>query len=184
MIREENILMVGGNGRNIGKTYLAEMAIEKLSRNMEVVGLKISNISPETIGFHGVHVAPVEQDFFIYEESDHQGTKDSMRFLKAGAKQSFFIQSDDEHLQEAFRQFMQMVKHGVALVCESNSLRQWVEPGVLLMVRGDEQAGNKNVETLLSMADAIVPARNHIDFERAIKSIKFSEGKFSFLKDN
>ena len=171
------MILIGGTGRNIGKTHLAEMAVEKLSKLAEVIAVKISNVNPGNKDLHGTHEFVVEDNFLIYEENDRWGNKDSMRFLKAGAKRSFFIITDDEHLSMAFGQLLKKVKPNYVMVCESNSLRQWVEPGLFLMVVDKKQLGKPGIARLSEMADAVVPALNQTAFEEVIEKIKIIEGR-------
>jgi len=177
MILYDKMIIVGGTGRNIGKTHLAEMAIEKLSKYSEVIAVKISNVNPGNKDLHGAHEMVVEDDFLIYEENNRKGNKDSMRFLKAGAKRSFFIITDDDHLPVAFDQLLKRIKPDSVMVCESNSLRQWVKPGLLLMVIDKKQSGKEGIAHLLDVADAIVPALDQTAFEEVFEKIKIIGGK-------
>ncbi len=177
MILYDKMIIVGGTGRNIGKTHLAEMLIKKLAEQSEVMAVKISNVNPGNRDLHGSHEMVVENDFLIYEEENRDGDKDSMRFLKAGAKRSFFIISDDAHLPLAFDRLMIKIKPNGVMVCESNALRQWVTPGLFLMVRHAQQEGKKDTERLFAWADAVVPALDQLAFDALINKINICQGK-------
>ena len=177
MILYDKMIIIGGTGRNIGKTHLAEMAIEKLSRQSEVIAVKISNVNPGNKDLHGTHEFVVEDNFLIYEENDRWGNKDSMRFLRAGATRSFFMVTDDAHLPEAFKYLKDKIKPGCVVVCESNSLRQWIRPDLFIMVDGGKQKGKKNLSQLFEWADAVVPALNQKAFDNLVSKIKIHKGK-------
>ena len=177
MILYDKMIIIGGTGRNIGKTRLAEMAVKKLSSQTDVIAVKISNVNPGNKDLHGSHELVVADDFLIYEENNRKENKDSMRFLKAGAKRSFFIITDDEHLPMAFGQLLKRIKPGAVMVCESNSLRQWVKPGLLLMVVDKKQSGKEGIARLLDVADDIVPVLDQTAFEEVIEKIKIIGGK-------
>jgi len=177
MVLYDKMIIVGGTGRNIGKTHLAEMLIKKLCEQSDVVAVKISNLNPGNRDLHGSHEVVVEDDFLIYEEKNRVGDKDSMRFLKAGAKRSFFIITDDTHLPLAFDRLMTKIKSNVVMVCESNTLRQWIVPGLFLMVSDAQQEGKKDQERMFAWADAVVPALDQIAFDYLISKIIIRRGK-------
>jgi hypothetical protein len=172
------MIIIGGTGRNIGKTHLAEMVIKKLAGQSEVIAVKISNVNPGNRDLHGTHEMVVEGDFLIYEEKDRTGGKDSMRFLRAGAKRSFFIITDDGHLSLAFdRLMMTASKPNSVMVCESNALRNWVVPNLFVMVSDVQQRGKKDMKKLFALADAVVPALDQVAFDDLVSKIKISNGK-------
>ncbi len=177
MILYNKMIIVGGTGRNIGKTHLAEMVIKKLADQAEVMAVKISNLNPGNRDLHGSHEMVVEDDFLIYEEKNREGGKDSMRFLKAGAKRSFFIITDDAHLPLAFDRLMTKIKSNVVMVCESNALRQWIVPGLFLMVSDAQQERKKDLEGLFAWADVVVPSLDQPAFDALISRINIRQGK-------
>jgi len=177
MILYDKMIIIGGTGRNIGKTHLAEMVIEKLFHEREVTAVKISNVNPGNKDLHGTHAFVVEDNFLIYEENDRWGNKDSMRFLKAGAKRSFFIITDDEYLSVAFKHLKDKIKPGGVVVCESNSLRHWIRPDLFIMVDDGKQKGKKNLSQCFVWADVVVPAFNQKAFDDLVSKIKIHKGK-------
>ncbi|MMZ70158.1 hypothetical protein D1872_331400 [compost metagenome] len=77
----------------------------------------------------------------------------------------------------AFGQLLKRVHSTAVMVCESNSLRQWVQPGLFLMVMDQKQPVKPGIVHLSEMADAVVPALNQTAFEEVIKKIKMIEGR-------
>lgn len=170
-------ILVGGTGRNLGKTTLTEMLINHLSNFGPVAGIKISNIKPDGMEFHGIHEVKSDENFYIWEETSTSGNKDSIRFLKAGAKRAFFIQTGDDFLQEAFQEMVQQLEGNQIVVCESNSLRNVMKPAVFFMIKGDDNATSKPyVEKFLTLADCVVKPMDLEQFENLAKSL--------VLKDN
>lgn len=169
-------VLVGGTGRNIGKTTLAEKLIAKLSQLGPVTGIKISNIKPEGLEFHGSHESKSDANFFIGEETRTDKNKDSMRFLKAGAKKSFFIQTNDEFLPQAFHEMQGRLEGNEIVVCESNSLINIMKPAVFLMIRGESSDASKTyVEALLERADYILNALDSEQFNMVTNAISLKE---------
>ena len=182
MILLENMIIVGGTGRNIGKTTLAETLIKKLNRFGPVVGIKISNIKPEGLEFHGDHDVQSHENFSIWEETSTNGNKDSMRFLKAGAQKSFFIQTSDEYLPDAFQEMQKHLDGNEIVVCESNSLINIMKPAVFLMVKGESNDASKvYVEKFLEMADYVLNAMELAQFERIAGSLVLENGQIKLV---
>lgn len=176
-------VVIGGTERNIGKTTLAEILVKKLSRFGPVIGVKISNIKLDRLGLHGNHKPENSDNFYIWEETRRTGNKDSVRFLKAGAQKSFFIQTKDAYLEEAFQKFQGHISGHEFVVCESNTLRCIMRPVFFFMVRGEDGTSSKmNIEEYLKMADVVVNAMDMKQFEILSNSLVFRSGRLLLRK--
>ncbi|GMT45115.1 MAG: hypothetical protein IEMM0006_0947 [bacterium] len=177
-----NWIIIGGTGRNTGKTTLAEKLIEKFGSQVPVTAVKISNIKPENSSFHGHDVNSFRNKILIKKETRSDGKKDSMRFLRAGAFESWFIQTEDAFLPETFPEIQTVLKKAQWIVCESNSLRNFVKPGLFIMVKGENGTfGKKDVPGLLQRADVVVEALQWKPFDALVKRIEIKDGKFVLL---
>ncbi|MCF8373668.1 MAG: hypothetical protein K9H64_18755 [Bacteroidales bacterium] len=151
MINKPHILLIGGTGRNVGKTTLVCDIINHFSREHKIVGLKITN------HFH----SDQSNSFNLFEEINPEGTKDSSRMLKAGASKVFYIESEAENLASVFDDFSEEIEPGQIIVCESNGLSELVKPGVYLLVDRDENIEKKpSVQKALQKVDAVVEMKN------------------------
>ena len=96
-----NILTISGTGRNVGKTSLACRIIHKLGRDQRLTAIKIS---PH---FHTVdYPMPLTEKpgaYSLYKEDRKDSGKDSSKMLAAGADQVFYIQTGDDHLNDAWK---------------------------------------------------------------------------------
>ena len=128
-----NLLIVAGSGRNVGKTEFACRLIEKFSRTSDVYGLKVSAVYPDEEIYHGGH-GPAGGAEHLIEERRLDQDKDTSRMLRAGARRVFYLQGDDARLKDGFKQFRSLIPAGAAVVCESGSLWQFVQPGLLVLV--------------------------------------------------
>ncbi len=183
MIFLSDWIIVGGTGRNIGKTTLVEKLVGKFGLQASVTALKISNIKPENSRFHGHDVELFSEKILLQKEWRTDGNKDSMRFLKAGAQTSWFIQTEDVFLPETFPKIQAVLEESPWVVCESNSLRNFVKPGLFIMVKGkNDTFGKKNVRGLLQLADVVVKALQWKQFDAIVERIEIKEGKFILLK--
>lgn len=179
MIEYGNLIIIGGIGRNIGKTTLAEKLIARFSEEVPVTAMKIANIKPGDELFHGHNVDGFQDKIRIVKETRTDDHKDSMRFLTAGAAASWYIQTEDIYLPETFPEIEKILKGAQWFVCESNSLRNFVRPAVFVMIRGKETfPAKKGVAGLLRQADVVVEAFQEKALEALINRIKISNGKF------
>ena len=179
MIKMPSMLLIGGTGRKIGKTTLASMIIEKFGKTNEIIGLKISNMKPDDEAFHGFHEHRHHENFSILKENQI-GDKDSQRMLGSGAKHSFFVRVQDQFINEAFQALLQEIGEDEIVVCESNSLRSIVEPGLFFMVTDNSGKPVKTEsEELLAMADVQLVAHDYPRFTEAINQLQIRKNEWS-----
>lgn len=166
-IQVPNMLLIAGNGRNVGKTTLACRIIAHLSRQTEVTGIKISS------HFHEYAKKPlieVKGKFVILQEKEHT-QKDSSLMLQAGASKVFFVMAKREYLHEAFLALNPLLGNN-AVVCESGGLNEIVEPGLFLFVNEKDRP----VEKYWHLETNPVPVQNNgTDFDMKIESISFGD---------
>jgi hypothetical protein len=169
------LLIIAGTGRNTGKTTLACAILRKFGSSHPIVSLKITphfhrNIQSGTIVAN-------ESDFYIAEETDANNGKDSSRMLQAGARQSYFIMTKDEHLEAAFGKVLKLVPPETLLVCESGGLRNYIAPGLFFMMTNSETAKPAS-EKLKLLADRMIKFDGKtIDFD--INTIEIKEHRWT-----
>ena len=144
------MLMVGAAGRNLGKTTFICRAIEQLSKTQPVVAIKVTAFDD----VDGEIVAETQRcqtyktlqgRFMVTREGDGPDEKDTHRMFHAGAEKVYWLRSLKSALAEGMQGLVdQMRNDGVSLgsaciICESNSARKAVEPGLFVIVR---QAGD------------------------------------------
>ena len=135
-----NLLMIGSACSNTGKTVLAASLIEKFKDRYPVEAIKITTVAdgeggcPKGGSGCGV-CSGLTGDYSIIEESDAEGSKDTSRLLAAGARRVFWLRSSAEHLGEGFRELLRKLSGDAIYICESNSLRNFIEPGLFLFVK-------------------------------------------------
>lgn len=184
MIKLDSMLMIGSAGSNVGKTELACDLIRKFRRDRDIVGVKVTTIEAKDgrcpRGGRGCGVcSSLQGDCCIAEETDRDSHKDTARLLAAGAKRVFWIRVLRTHLAESITALLGMVDSDAALVCESNSLRLVVEPGLFLMVaNGNSPKWKKSALRVKEYADAVV-ASNRKGFDLDLERIAFVDGGWS-----
>jgi len=162
MLKVPGMLMVGAVDRNVGKTKFACSLISKFSLQCSIVGIKVTAIekagSSCPRGVSGCDVcSSLEGPFHITEETDRGASKDTCRMLAAGANRVFWLRALKTHLKEGMAALLDIIGDDVVLVCESNSLRWVVEPGLFVMVKGNGGEKRKvSTKDIIRWADRIV----------------------------
>jgi len=170
-------IVVGGTGRNIGKTTLVEILINYLSVKHDVIGIKISNMKPENMKYHGNHDF-IPDNYLISEENNKNGNKDSMRYLKAGANRSYFVQVNDANLENVLPELLMLSKNDEIVVCESNSLSKVISPNLFFMVKGKfNYNSKKDWPELIKKADLVVPAMDIKAFNNIAQALDLKDDK-------
>jgi hypothetical protein len=165
MIQISHILLIGAGGRKSGKTLLACQIIKRYSPLRPLIGVKVTTIRGKDEGCprggEGCGAcSSLEGVYCITEEKNSYSKKDTSRLLNAGARQVFWLRVLQEHLLTGMEALLELIPPDSAVVCESNSIRTIIEPGVFLMVKG------KNLRTLKPSArDVQNLADRIIDFD-------------------
>jgi molybdopterin-guanine dinucleotide biosynthesis protein A len=139
MLKLDGMLMIGSSASNVGKTELACTLLRNFRKNHDVIGIKVTTINNKESkcprGGDGCGVCTsLEEVYCITEELDSGTKKDTARLLRAGASRVFWLRVLKEHLLEGIKALMDIIGADTICICESNSLRQVVEPGLFLMV--------------------------------------------------
>jgi molybdopterin-guanine dinucleotide biosynthesis protein A len=103
--------------------------------------------------------------------------------LAAGAKKVFWLRVLKSHLAEGVTALLKVIGNDQGMICESNSLRNIVEPGLFFMVRNGKATRYKpSAEEVIGYADDIVLFDGD-QFDIDINSIKFVDGKWAMKMD-
>ncbi|MBT8333930.1 MAG: hypothetical protein HKP41_03115 [Desulfobacterales bacterium] len=155
MIQDKHLLIVAGTGRNVGKTEFACRLIGKLSSMHEIYSLKVSAVYPDEGNYHGNHSEDFSKDY-LFEEHRKDTEKDTSRMLRAGARKAFYLSSDSAGIARGFNDFRKLIPDETAIVCESNSLWQYVKPGLLILISSADEVIKPRARLLLNHADMMV----------------------------
>jgi len=183
MIKLDGMLMIGSAGANLGKTELACAILRKFGKNGDIIGVKVTTIKDTNgqcpRGGEGCGVcSSLDGVFCITEETDSNSGKDTSRLLKCGASRVFWLRVIREHLVEGVTALLDVIGRDAVCVCESNSLREVVEPGLFLMVTGrDAKARKDSAQRARKYADRIVVS-NGKGFDIDLDEIEIVGGKW------
>ena len=175
MIHLPNMLLIGSADRNIGKTELACSVLRHFTPQGRLAGLKVTAIRERggacPRGGEGCGVcAALEGEYLLTEESQGDPAKDTGRLKAAGARPVYWLRALVESLEPAMEAALGELDPRLPVICESNSLRRVVEPGLFLMVeragtgpQGNEHPGaattKESAAAVWHWADRVVTVR-------------------------
>ncbi len=170
-----NMLLIAGNGRNVGKTHFACLIIEHLSQQTKVTGVKISS------HIHSYKQEDVlfQNNGFVIIQEKQKTNKDSSLMLQAGAQQVYFVMAGQEYLKDAFNALQPLLPDH-AIVCESGGLHQLVKPGLFFFI--NKRGAEILKEEHLSLSPVIIE-NDGKDFNFDINRIRFSNNIFKLNND-
>ena len=152
---QQRLLIIGGTGRDSGKSTLAELLIARFA-DRGIIGLKITPHDHPDMS--GLTLIAEGERFKVFEERCLSSDKDSSRMLRAGAAKVFLIVSASSSACDAWLSLQPFLPIDVPVVCESPALRRYVHPDLfIIMTHG--QRGNydsKKIDDLIPLADLII----------------------------
>ncbi len=135
--------MIGSAGRNAGKTTFACSVIEKFGSQHDLVAIKVTAIDAAHSGCHrgsdGCGVcSSLDGPYDITEETDPTLDKDTSKMLAAGARRVFWLRVLKSHLADGIGALMEITGAQTPSVCESNTLRLAIQPGLFFMLKNSD----------------------------------------------
>jgi hypothetical protein len=169
-----NLLLISGNGRNIGKTFFACLIIEFLSQKYPVTAVKFS---PH---FHqlpdNANILMNSDDFVVIKETEITH-KDSSLFLQSGAVKVLFVMVRHENIEKAFHFIKPHLTEG-PVICESAGLGEIINAGLAFFLKKPGEPIIKNHKQSL-LSQIIENDGKSLNFD--INRIGFENNQF-FLK--
>ncbi len=153
-----SLLVIGGHSRNVGKTSVVAGLISAL-REFDWTALKITQYGHGICSANGkaCHCATADHMWAVTEERDRSGDSDSSRFLLAGAARSWWVRTQQGHLDEAMPRVNQILARAKNTIIESNSVLGFVKPDLYLTVLDPSTKDFKtSAEKFLDRADAVL----------------------------
>jgi hypothetical protein len=172
-----NLLLIAGTGTKSGKTTMACQIIEQF-RHLNITAIKITPHFHETTP--GLKAINEDTGYAIYEETNSETNKDTSRMLNAGAQKVYFAKVFDDQLLFVFNKIKDLIPEGTPIICESPALRDFIEPGLLIVMSSETYRTHKDISHLLAFS--------HLRFAfeelSAIESIPigFVDGSWIYLK--
>jgi hypothetical protein len=152
---DNRLVIVGGTGRNVGKTEFICRLIKKISSEHAVYAIKVSAIFPDEELYHGNHSVD-EPGLHLFEETNRMADKDTSRMLQAGAVRVFYLRTDNTGIKAGFDKFLKHIPENAVVISESNSLGHFVQPGLSIIVKPVNGQIKPRAVPQLECADLIV----------------------------
>lgn len=168
MKKYPQLIEIGSTGRNSGKTFFAKDLVERYKDSHEVVALKIITIR----GAKGVCqrggtgcgiCTSIDDGFELIEETNARGKKDTMELLRAGADKVFLLKAFEDSLLDGFERFLEEIGPDTMVICESNSLRKYLEPGQFVMIHNQKRGMKKSAAEVYELADVVIDTVNVLE---------------------
>lgn len=136
-----NLLLIFGNGRNVGKTTFGCKIVREVAVNYEVIAIKVSS------HFHELHPQQLilvnEPNLIIAQETDFQSDKDSSRYLKAGASKAYYVQCNSIGIKDLALWIDENISIQMPIVCESAALGNFIFAGQSIFIVNSLGSKNK-----------------------------------------
>jgi hypothetical protein len=170
-------IIISGSGKRVGKTHMATALIRAFSMKFPLLALKVSPHVHDSLG--NTRLTATSEGIRIFQDlGPHH--KNSGQFLEAGASQSFFMETDDEHLPKAFDIFMKECNPGnYPVICESGALGNLISPGILIFISDSTEMLRADKLKTIELADMVLPARS-FDPQIILRQITCADGKWGF----
>ncbi|OBR89638.1 hypothetical protein CLRAG_39000 [Clostridium ragsdalei P11] len=111
-------------------------------------------------------------NFEITEELNAANNKDTSLLLAAGAEKVYWLKTLKNNMSEGFNAFITQIPENSLIVCESNSLRKVVNPGVFVMIKNTKDSQmRKSASEVINQANIIIENNFNDNFEKVIKEI-------------
>jgi hypothetical protein len=142
-----NLILIAGTGTKSGKTTIACRIIEQF-KSLSIIAIKITPHFHETT--LGLNIICEEAGYSIYEETNLESFKDTSRMLRSGASKVFFAKVFDDRLLYVFNKINDLIPEGMPIICESPALRNFIEPGVFIIMSSRTTNKRKNISKFLT----------------------------------
>jgi hypothetical protein len=189
-----NMLLLGSAGRNSGKTLFACTLIRRFSSEFPFTGVKVTTIHEQRSscprGGKGCGVCTsLDSAWVITEECDTGRIKDTSRLLASGARKVFWLRVSVLHLEEGLRALLERLPRNGAVICESNSARLYIHPGLFFILRAKGSSEFKDsAREAAHLSDRLIlfdPERMQTDpFDPSPDDVSFEKGRWVIRNSN
>jgi len=175
MIKIPHLLLVSGSNRNVGKTTFICQVISNIAKEKPIVGIKI------TPHFHGSRsqksIILENEHVFISLENDNNSSKDSSLMLQNGASKVYYIEVKNDDYYDVVN-FITKLQPEIPVICESASLRKFIEPGLFILIDNQEVKDKKPIFTELMLKADIIVTSDGQKFDFDIGRISFENNQW------
>jgi molybdopterin-guanine dinucleotide biosynthesis protein A len=178
------MLMIGAAARAAGKTQFACELLRRYAKTKPLVAVKVTPVAGTgdccPRGSEGCGVCEeLPGRYVITEETSLAREKDTSRLLAAGASKVLWLRSVRDSLSEGIQAALRQMPTGTGVVCESNSSRLVLEPGLFLVLKQKGEASLKeSCRQVIHLANRICEF-DGVRWDLPPKRVIFVEGGWS-----
>ena len=166
-----NILLVVGSGQNVGKTTFISDLIHQY-KSLQPIAVKVSpHFHRPTVG---LRIISESENYQLSEETNQESSKDSSRYLQAGASRSFYLQVEDSFLEEAFLALLPYLDIERPILIESAALNRYIEPGLFVFILNEKDKHKASASANMNIADYILLSDGE-SFNQAVSRFNFDQ---------
>lgn len=122
-------------------------------KSLKIISIKITPHFHETTP--GLKTVVEESAYAIYEETERGTNKDTSRMLQAGAARVYYAKVLDDRIKFVFKKITDLIPEDTPIICESPVLRNYIEPGVFIIMTSETTKKRKNISNLLKLPHLI-----------------------------
>lgn len=156
------MLLIGAASRNAGKTSLATALLKQFSAQKPIAAAKVTTVHQARgtcpRGREGCGIcSSLTEPFRLNRERGEAEGKDTTKLLAAGADPVHWLCVHEPALVDGGRALIEQLGPRQVSLCESNSLRRVVEPGLFVIVKhADRQDIKASCRQVLDLADQVI----------------------------
>jgi hypothetical protein len=152
------VIVIGGHSRSVGKTSVVAGLISALA-DFDWTAVKVTQYGHGICSANGedCDCATGDHSWAISEERERSGESDTSRFLVAGAKQVYWVRTEQGRLAEAMPTLRKRLNGARNVIIESNSVLKFLRPDLYLTVLDPDTADFKtSAQEFLDRADGVI----------------------------
>ncbi|MBN1969455.1 MAG: hypothetical protein JXR48_10955 [Candidatus Delongbacteria bacterium] len=174
--RVEKCVIVGASGKDIGKTTLITNIIRHIKSisDDKIYGIK------STI-FHG---DAKFDNYSILKEDNMSGKTDTSRMLLSGCEEVYWLKTDMESVEKGFLEILEKIPLESIIICESNTLRNFVIPDLFILLADEDQTNwKKSALNILDKADLVIniDRNSELNLPEVSTFLTLDKTKFSLI---
>jgi len=170
-----NLLLVAGTGTKSGKTSMVCRVIKEFP-DLDITAIKITPHFHETTA--GLELISEGNGFAIYEETNRDSFKDTSRMLFSGAYKVYLAKVWDDQLPDVFNKMMEKTVPGRPVICESPALRNFIEPGVFIIMVTNTVDKYKDINHLQVLPHVMIKLEELAGMESL--PVRFENGRWIY----
>ncbi|MDR2387321.1 MAG: hypothetical protein LBE80_07045 [Deltaproteobacteria bacterium] len=170
LIEAPRLLLVSASGVKAGKTTLSTALVWYFSKVYSVIGLKVTTAEsgrPCQRHSTGCGACQFDGPFVLSQELDRDSPKDTSKLLASGAKKVFWLRACKDSLAQGFEAFNKLISKRYLVVAESNSLRQFVKPGLMYYINNPLDSVKASAKNLDKLCNVLVDLGHSLEDQKA-----------------